>query len=40
MGNIQDRMIDLLDSFKAFAYYHPDQHGPAPIKAVLPALTY
>jgi hypothetical protein len=39
IGNVRDRMIDLLDPFKAFAYYHPDQHGSASIKAVLPALT-
>ena len=39
VGNVQDRMLDLLDPFKAFDYYHPGQHGSASIKAVLPALT-
>ena len=39
VGAVQARMVDLLDPFKAFDYYHPDQHGSASIKAVLPALT-
>lgn len=36
---IQGRFIDLLDPFRAFHYYHPDQRGSASIKAVLPTLT-
>ncbi len=33
------RIIDLLEPFQAFDYYHPEQHGSASIKAVLPVLT-
>jgi len=33
------RFVDLLVPFRNFSYYHPDQHGSASIKAVLPALT-
>ena len=36
---IEGRIIDLLEPFRSFAYYHPGQHGTASIKAVLPALT-
>lgn len=36
---VLDRFVDLLEPFKAFHYYHPDQHGSASIKSVLPALT-
>ncbi len=36
---IEDRIIDLLEPFRSFSYYHPGQHGTASIKAVLPALT-
>jgi len=36
---IECRIVDLLDPFKAFDYYHPDQQGSASMKAVLPALT-
>jgi hypothetical protein len=36
---IETRIVDLLDPFRAFDYYHPDQHGSASIKAVLPVLT-
>jgi hypothetical protein len=36
---IQERIVDLLDPFRAFHYYHPSQMGSASIKAVLPALT-
>ena len=39
LGGILDRFVDLLEPFKAFHYYHPDQHGSASIKAVLPVLT-
>jgi hypothetical protein len=38
-SKIEDRFVDLLVPFKAFSYYHPEQHGSASIKAVLPALT-
>jgi len=30
---------DLFRPFRSFALYHPDQHGSASIKAVLPAFT-
>jgi hypothetical protein len=33
------RMLDLLKPFRDFSYYHPDQHGSASIKKVLPAIT-
>jgi len=36
---IQGRIIDLLDPFKAFYYYHYKQEGSASLKAVLPVLT-
>lgn len=36
---IQDRIIDLLDPFKAFYYYHYKQEGSASLKSVLPVLT-
>ena len=37
--NVIGRMVDLLDPFRAFHYYHPDQNGSASLKSVLPALT-
>ncbi len=33
------RMVDLLDPFRNFNYYHPGQRGSASIKNVMPALT-
>jgi hypothetical protein len=33
------RMLDLLEPFRDFSYYHPDQHGSASIKKVMPAIT-
>ncbi len=33
------RFVDLLKPFNSFSYYHPDQHGSASIKQVLPVLT-
>ena len=36
---IQERIVDLLDPFKAFYYYHYKQEGSASIKSVLPAIT-
>ena len=38
-SDIQGRIVDLLDPFRAFYYYHPSQLGSASIKAVLPAIT-
>lgn len=37
--NVIERMVDLLDPFKAFHYYHPNQNGSASLKSVLPVLT-
>ena len=39
LTGILDRFIDLLEPFRSFQVYHPEQHGSASIKAVLPALT-
>jgi hypothetical protein len=36
---IKSRVVDLLLPFRGFRYYHPDQHGSASIKAVLPVLV-
>ena len=36
---IRDRLVDLLQPFRSFYYYHPKQKGSASIKKVLPALT-
>jgi hypothetical protein len=35
---IQSRIVDLLDPFKAFYYYHYEQVGSASLKSVLPSL--
>lgn len=32
------RFVDLIEPFKAFHYYHPEQQGSASLKAVLPVL--
>ena len=37
--SIRDRLVDLLQPFRSFCYYHPRQKGSASIKRVLPALT-
>lgn len=37
--SIEERIIDLLQPFRDFAYYHPDQNGSCSLKNVLPALT-
>ena len=37
--SIGERMIDLLQPFRDFAYYHPEQDGSCSLKKVLPALT-
>ena len=34
-----DRFVDLLEPFRAFHFYDPDQHGSASLKSVLPAVT-
>lgn len=39
VGSIEERMIDLLQPFRAFAYYHPKQDGSCSLKQVLPVLT-
>ena len=39
MATINGRIVDLLNPFKAFNFYHPDQCGSASMKWVLPALT-
>ena len=36
---VNQRVVDLLNPFKAFNFYHPDQCGSASMKLVLPALT-
>jgi hypothetical protein len=36
---VMPRIVDLLLPFRGFRYYHPQQHGSASMKAVLPALT-
>lgn len=36
---ITARFVDLLDPFRAFDVYHPEQKGSASLKAVLPLLT-
>jgi hypothetical protein len=37
--DLKPRLIDLLEPFRDFYYYHPAQSGSASIKSVLPALT-
>jgi hypothetical protein len=37
--SVKKRVVDLLEPFQSFSYYHPDQRGSASIKAVLPVLT-
>lgn len=39
VDSVLPRFVDLLKPFSSFSYYHPDQHGSASLKAVLPALT-
>ena len=38
-NSVEPRIVDLLLPFRGFRYYHPQQHGSASMKAVLPALT-
>jgi hypothetical protein len=37
--NVKRRFVDLLKPFQSFNYYHPEQHGSASIKSVLPVWT-
>jgi hypothetical protein len=37
--DVKRRFVDLLEPFQTFDFYHPEQHGSASIKAVLPVLT-
>ncbi len=37
--SIEERILDLLQPFRNFAYYHPKQDGSCSLKKVLPALT-
>ena len=39
LAKVEKRMVDLLQPFRGFRYYHPAQCGSASMKAVLPALT-
>jgi len=39
LKQLEARVVDLLEPFRAFDYYHPAQGGSASMKAVLPALT-
>ena len=39
VAGLMPRIVDLLEPFRNFEVYHPDQHGTASMKAVLPALT-
>jgi hypothetical protein len=37
--SIEERVVDLLQPFRSFAYYHPNQDGSCSIKNVLPVLA-
>ena len=37
--NVQDRIVDLLEPFRGFYYYNPEQRGSASFKKVLPAVV-
>jgi hypothetical protein len=39
VASVNERFVDLLNPFRAFSFYHPDQCGSASMKFVLPALT-
>jgi len=39
LRKVTPRIVDLLLPFRGFRYYHPQQHGSASMKAVLPAMT-
>ena len=37
-GNVLPRIVDLLDLFRKFAYYHPEQAGSCSLKSVVPCV--
>ena len=39
LRKVTPHIVDLLLPFRGFRYYHPQQHGSASMKAVLPVLT-
>ena len=39
VDGLQCRIVDLLEPFQSFHYYHPGQKGSASLKNVMPALT-
>ena len=39
VNKIEERVVDLLDPFRGFFYYHPNQAGSASLKDVLPVIT-
>jgi hypothetical protein len=39
LRKVTPRIVDLLLPFRGFRYYHPQQHGSASMKAVLPVMT-
>lgn len=39
IGQLDNRIIDLIVPFRNFSYYNPKQEGSASLKAVLPAMT-
>lgn len=39
LERISGRLKDLIEPFRTFSYYHPEQHGSCSLKVVLPALT-
>lgn len=39
VNKIEERVVDLLDPFRGFFYYHPDQTGSASLKDVFPVIT-
>ncbi len=39
IGQVCSRLVDLLEPFRNFYYYHPAQKGSASLKAVMPAIT-
>lgn len=39
INSLTTRVVDLIEPFRDFSYYHPDQNGSCSIKKVLPVLT-
>jgi len=39
LEGIINRLRDLIEPFREFLYYHPDQHGSCSLKKVLPAIA-